>query len=126
MCALGEFLELDMIFYWVILWSFQQFLSLIALIHHSHSVLRQRPGAMTIARGPHLVGQKVFQYEYKCLLMDISDRSEKSFNIFFDPQNIGLKTCYMQLSLILAELWRKMSFLVMAAIFCAIACVRHI
>ena len=58
--------------------------------------------------------------------MDISDRSENSFTMFFDPQNIGLKTCYMQLSLILAELWRKIDFSVMAAIFRAIACVRHI
>ena len=75
---------------------------------------------MTIAIGPQYVGQHVFQYEYKCLLMDISDRSESSFTMFFDPQNIGLETCYMQLSLILAELWRKIDFSLMAAIVCAI------
>ena len=80
---------------------------------------------MTIVREPHHVGQHVLQYEYKCFLMDISDRSEKSFTMFFDPQNIGLKICYMQLSLILAELWRKIDFPLMAAIFCAITCVRH-
>ena len=50
---------------------------------------------MTIALGPHYAGQHVLQYEYKCLLMDISDRSENSFTMFFDPQNIGLETCYM-------------------------------
>ena len=81
---------------------------------------------MTIARGPHYVGQHVFQYEYKCLLMDISDRSENSFTVFFNPQNIGLETCYVHLSLILAELWRKIDFSLMAAIFYTIACVRHI
>ena len=48
---------------------------------------------MTIAREPHYVGQHVLQYEYKCLLMDTSDRSENSFTMFFDPQNIGLETC---------------------------------
>ena len=32
--------------------------------------------------------------------------------MFFDPQNIGLKTCYVQLSLILAELLRKSRFFV--------------
>ena len=62
---------------------------------------------MTTAREPHYVGQHVLQYKYKCLLMDISDRSENSFTMFFDPQNIGLETCYTQLSLILAELWRQ-------------------
>ena len=103
MCAFWKFLDFDMIFYWVILQPFQQFLSLIVLIYHSHSALRQRSSAMTITRGPHYVGQHVLQYEYTCLLMDISDRSENSFTMFFDPQNIGLKTCYMQLSLILAE-----------------------
>ena len=81
---------------------------------------------MTIAIGPHYVGQHVLQYEYKWLLMDISDGSENSFTMFFDPQNIGLKTCYMQLSLILTEKWRKIDFLVIAAIFCAITSVRHI
>ena len=50
---------------------------------------------MTIAIGPHYVGQHVLQYEYKCLLMDISDRSKNSVTKFFDPQNIGLGTCYM-------------------------------
>ena len=58
---------------------------------------------MTIERELHYVGQHVLQYEYKCLLMDISDCSEKSFTMFFDPQNIGLKK-KMQLFLILAEL----------------------
>ena len=29
---------------------------------------------------------------------DISDHSENSCIMFFDPQNIGLETCYMQLS----------------------------
>ena len=43
--------------------------------------------------------------------MDISDRSENSFTLVFDPQNIGLETCYAQLSLILAELWPKKTFL---------------
>ena len=81
---------------------------------------------MMIKIGPHYVGQHVFQYEYKCVLMDISDRSKSSFTMFFDPQNIGLETCYMQLSLILAELWRKIDFSLMATIFCAITCVRHI
>ena len=46
------------------------------------------------------------------------DRSENSFTVFFDPQNIGLETCYMQLSLLLAELWPKIDFSLMAAIFC--------
>ena len=99
---------------------------MIVLIHHSHSVLRHKLSAMTIAIVPHYVEQHVLQYEYKCLLMDISDRSENSCTMFFDPQNIGLKTCYMQLSLLLAELWRKIDFLLMAATFCAITCVRHI
>ena len=72
---------------------------------------------MTIAREPHYVRQHVLQYEYKCLLMDISDRSESIFTVFFDPQNLGLETCYIQLSLILAELWRKIDFSLMAAIF---------
>ena len=81
---------------------------------------------MTIAREPHYVGQHVLQYENKCLLMDTSDRSENSFTMFFDPQNIGLETCYTQLSLILAELWRKIDFSLMAAIFCAITYIRHI
>ena len=81
---------------------------------------------MTIAGEPHYVGKHVLQYEYKCRLMDISDRSEIFFTMFFDPQNIGLKTCYMQLSLILAELWRKIDFSLMVAIFCEITCVRHI
>ena len=81
---------------------------------------------MTIARKPHYVGQHVLQYEYKCLLMDISDRSENSFTMFFDPQNIGLETCYTLLSLILAELWRKIDFSLMAAIFGAITYIRHI
>ena len=49
--------------------------------------------------------------------MDISDRSEKTITMFFDPQNIGLETRYMQLSLILGELWRKIDFSLMAAIF---------
>ena len=80
---------------------------------------------MTIAREPHYVGQHVLQYEYKCFLMDISDRSENSFTMFFDPQNIGLGN-YSQLSLILAELWRKIDFSLMAAIFCAITYIRHI
>ena len=48
--------------------------------------------------------------------MDISDRSENSFTMFFDPQNIGLETCYTQLSLILAELWQKIDFSLMAAL----------
>ena len=52
---------------------------------------------------------------------DISDHSENSFLMFFDPQNIGLETCYEQLSLILAELWRKIDFSLMAAIFCTIS-----
>ena len=65
----------------------------------------------------HHVGQHVLQYEYKCLLVDITDRSENSFTMFVDPQNIGLETCYMQLSLILAELWLKIDFSLMAAIF---------
>ena len=81
---------------------------------------------MTIARGPDYIGQHVVQYEYKCLLMDISDRSENNFTMFFDPQNIGLKFCFVQLSLILVELWRKIDFSLIAAIFCTIACVRHI
>ena len=81
---------------------------------------------MQIAMGPHYVRQHVLQYEYKCLLMDISDRSENSLTMFFDPQNIGLETCYMQLPLILAELWLKIDFSLMAALFCAITCVRHI
>ena len=59
---------------------------------------------MTIAIGPYYVGQHVLQYEYKCLLMDLSDRSENTFIMFFGPQNIGLETCYMQLSLILADI----------------------
>ena len=57
---------------------------------------------MTIVREPHHVGQHALQYEYKCLLMDIADHSENSFTMFFDPQNIGLETCYTQLSLISA------------------------
>ena len=65
-------------------------------------------------------------YEYKCLLMDILDRSENNFTLFFAPQNIGLKTFYMQLSLLLAELWRQIDFSLMAEIFCAITCARHI
>ena len=81
---------------------------------------------MTIAREPHYVGQYVLQYEYKWLLIDISDRSENSFTMFFDPQNIGLETCYTELSLILAELWRKIYFSLMAAIFSAITYIRHI
>ena len=36
--------------------------------------------------------------------------AENSFTMFFDPQNIGLETCYTQLSLLLAELWRKLDF----------------
>ena len=72
---------------------------------------------MTIARYPYYAGHHVLQYEYKCLLMGISDRSENSFTMFFDLQNIGLETCYIQLSLILAELWRKIDFSLMAAIF---------
>ena len=75
---------------------------------------------MMIAREPHYGGQHVLQYEYKCLLMVISDRSENSFTMFFDHQNIGLKTCYTQLSLILAELWQKIDFSLMVAIYCAI------
>ena len=35
---------------------------------------------------------------------DISDHFKNSFIMFFDPNNIGLETCYVQLSLILAEL----------------------
>ena len=58
--------------------------------------------------------------------MDTSDRSENSFTMFFDPQNIGLETCYTQLSLILAELWRKIDFSLLAAIFCAKTYIRHI
>ena len=58
--------------------------------------------------------------------MDISDRSENSFTMLFDPQNIGLETCYTELSLILAELWRKIDFSLMAEIFCAITYIRHI
>ena len=81
---------------------------------------------MTIAREPHYVGQLVLQYEYKCLLMDTSDRSENSLTMLFYPQNIGLDTCSTQLSLILAELWRKIYFSLMAAIFCAITYIRHI
>ena len=81
---------------------------------------------MTIAKEPHYVGQHVLQYEYKCLLMDISDRSENSLTMFFDPQNIGLETCTTQLSLILAELWREIDFSLMAAIFCGITYIRHI
>ena len=81
---------------------------------------------MTIVIGPHYGGQHVLQYEYKCLLVDISDRSENSFTMLFDPQNIGLETCYMQLSLILAELWRQIDFSLMAAIFYAITYIRHI
>ena len=81
---------------------------------------------MPIAREPHNGGQHVLQYEYKCLLTDISDRSENSFTMLFDPQNIGLGTCYTQSFLILAELWRKIYFSLMAAIFCAIKYIRHI
>ena len=83
---------------------------------------------MTLAREPHYVGQHVLQYEYKCLLMDISDRSENSFTMFFNPQNIGLEICYAQLSLILAELWRKIKidFSLMAAIFYVITYIRPI
>ena len=81
---------------------------------------------MTIAIRHHYVRQHVLQYEYKCLLIDISDRSENTFTMFFDPQNIGLETCYMQLSLILAKLWRKIDFSLMELIFCAITCVEHI
>ena len=81
---------------------------------------------MTIAREPRYVGQHVLQYEYKCLLMDTSDLSENSFTMFFDPQNIGPETCSTQLSLILAELWRKIDFSLMASIFCAITYIRHI
>ena len=81
---------------------------------------------MTIAREPHYLGQHVLQYKYKCLLMDISDRSENSFTMFSDPQNIGLETCYTQLSLILAEPWQKINFSLIAAIFCAITYNRHI
>ena len=75
-----------------------------------------------------LDNQHVLQYEYKCLLiiMDTSDRSENSFTMFFDPQNIGLETCSTRLSLILTELWRKIDFSLMAAIFCAITYIRHI
>ena len=58
--------------------------------------------------------------------MDISDRSENSFTMFFDPQNIGLEICYAQLSLILAELWQKIDFSLMTAIFYAITYIRHI
>ena len=57
---------------------------------------------------------------------DISDHSENSFIMFFDPQNIGLETFYVQLSLILAELWRKIDFLLMAALFCTLSCVSQI
>ena len=81
---------------------------------------------MTIAIGPHYVGQHVLQYEYKCLLTDISGRSKNSFTLFFDPQNIGLETCYMQLYIILAEIWRKIDFSLLAATFCKITSVRHI
>ena len=36
---------------------------------------------------------------------NLSVHVENSFIImFFDPQNVGLETCYVQLSLILAEL----------------------
>ena len=80
---------------------------------------------MTIAREPHYVGQHVssthtsaFSWTYQIAL--------KIVLLFFDPQNIGLKTCYTQLSLILAELWRKIDLPLMAAIFCAITYVRHI
>ena len=41
--------------------------------------------------------------------------------MLLDPKNIGLESCYVQLSLILAELWRKIYFSLMAAIFCTIA-----
>ena len=81
---------------------------------------------MTITNEPHYVGQQVLQYEYKCFLMDISDRSENSFSMFFDLQYIGLETCNTKLSLILAELWRKMFFSLMAAIFRPITYTRHI
>ena len=57
---------------------------------------------------------------------DISDHSENSFVMSFGSQNISLETCYVQLSLILAELWRKIDFSLMTAIFCTITCVRHI
>ena len=57
---------------------------------------------------------------------DISDHSENSFLMLFDPQNIGLVTCYVQLSLILAELWRKIDFSLMVALFCKLSCVRQI
>ena len=53
-------------------------------------------------------------------------RSHIKFIMFFDPQNIGLETFYVQLSLILAELWRKIDFLLMAALFCTLSCVSHI
>ena len=104
----------------------QQFLSLIVLIHHSHLVPRHRASAIKIARESHYVEQHVLQYEYKCLFMDISDRSEHSFTMFFHPRNIGLETCYTRLSLILAELWRKIDFSLMVAIFGAITYSRHI
>ena len=45
------------------------------------------------------------------------DNSEHSFIMFFDPQNIGPETCYVQLSLILAELWRKIDCSLMATNF---------
>ena len=43
-----------------------------------------------------------------------------SLKMFFDYQNIGLETCYVQLSLILAELWRKIDFSLMAVLFCTL------
>ena len=46
--------------------------------------------------------------------------------MFLDPRNIGLETCYLQLSSILAELWRTIDFSLMAALFCIQVCVRHI
>ena len=82
MCALWEFLEFDMIF----LLGYSVAVSAVSqLSQHSHPVLRHRASAMTIAREPHYVGKHVFQYEYKCFLMDISDRSENSFTMVFDP-----------------------------------------
>ena len=46
--------------------------------------------------------------------------------VIFYPQNIGLEICYVQLSLLLTELWRNIDFSLMAALFCTLSCVRHI
>ena len=60
---------------------------------------------------------------------DISDHSDQITNrfiMFFDLPNIGLETCYVQLSIILAELSWKIDFSLMVALFFTLSCVSHI